>query len=430
MVLMVKGMMKAGSLPPQFQKKDAKGQHDEENRTAGSIIGEVVGSIRTVASFNAESHFVERYAKGVEAIRVADNKQAPVACVLIGTGQSSLILVMGAIFWYGFYLIDEGYVTADNEGCSKDFSDLLVKVMLPTFSMMFFMLTMGQNASQATDAVAALEASIQLFDRIDRKSSRDPFSEEGEMPSRLTGAIEARDVVFAYPTRPDFNICRGYNLVITPGQACALVGPSGSGKSTIVALLQRFYDPQEGSVLIDGVDIRTLNLAWLRAQIGMVGQEPVLFEGTVAENIARGKEGATQEDVVEAAKSANAHDFITTALGNGYDTQVGLRGGKLSGGQKQRVAIARALVRKPAVMLLDEATSALDAESEKIVQAALDDLMAKQKRTTIMIAHRLSTIRNADVIACVNKGVVVERGTHDELLGKGGLYAELVQASS
>ena len=182
--------------------------------------------------------------------------------------------------------------------------------------------------------------------------------------------------------------------------------------------------------MLDGVELKTLNLKWLRRQMGLVGQEPVLFEGSVFENIGYGKEGATQAEIEEAAEAANAHHFITEDLGDGYKTQVGLRGGKLSGGQKQRVAIARALVRKPSIMLLDEATSALDNTSEKVVQAALDEIMKQQKRTTITIAHRLSTIRGADTIAVVSTGQVVEQGTHDELLkiGPKGVYYNLVQA--
>lgn len=286
---------------------------------------------------------------------------------------------------------------------------------------------LGIAMSMSVDAKAAAKAAVRLFKTIDRVSKLDPASKEGGELQSMRGVIEVRDVVFAYPTRATFNILNGYSLEVAAGQMVALCGPSGSGKSTIISLIERFYDPQSGQVMLDGVDIKSLNVRWLREQIGLVGQEPVLFTGTVAENIMYGKTGATQADVEEAAGLANAHDFVVQ-LSEGYETQVGLRGGRLSGGQKQRVAIARAIVRKPSVLLLDEATSALDNESEKIVQKALDEIMSKQKRTTVTIAHRLSTIRHADAIAVVNKGVVVEKGTHDELLGQGGLYFDLVEA--
>ena len=214
-----------------------------------------------------------------------------------------------------------------------------------------------------------------------------------------------------------------FRLVVAAGTTVAIVGESGSGKSTVVQLIERFYDPQSGTVLLDDVDIRTLNLHWLRAQIGLVSQEPVLFNMTVADNIRYGRPDATLESVIAAAKAANAHSFIE-ALPEGYDTLLGEGAIQLSGGQKQRVAIARAVVKDPKVLLLDEATSALDAESERVVQDALDKLMVG--RTTIVIAHRLSTIKDADSIAVVYKGHLVEQGTHEDLVAKGGSYARLV----
>jgi ATP-binding cassette subfamily B (MDR/TAP) protein 1 len=241
----------------------------------------------------------------------------------------------------------------------------------------------------------------------------DAFSDGGICPPKPEGTIVLHEVVFAYPTALDHLICRGYNLTIAAGQSCALCGPSGSGKSTLIQLLERFYDPLSGSVLLDGHDLKTLNIGWLRAQIGLVGQEPTLFIGTVAENIAYGKPGATESEIEAAARMANAHDFISTTLQNGYQTEVGQGGAKLSGGQKQRVAIARAIIKQPAVLLLDEATSALDNESEKVVQAALDSLMAKQKRTTVTVAHRLTTIRNSDVIFVVKEGATTRSFASD-----------------
>ena len=251
------------------------------------------------------------------------------------------------------------------------------------------------------------------------------MSEEGEKPEKFDSTIEIKGVTFAYPTRPDIKVMEDFSLDIEVGKTYALVGPSGCGKSTIIQLILRFYDPLSGEVLVGGRDVRELNTRWLRQNIGVVSQEPVLFDTTIAENIKYGKEGATDEEMKAAAISANAHDFISK-LPDGYSTLVGEAGTQLSGGQKQRIAIARALIRDPKILLLDEATSALDTESESVVQQALDS--AREGRTTIIVAHRLSTIQNADVIASISNGRIVEKGTHSELMDKEGLYFELVTA--
>jgi len=431
-VLMSVAMAAMMPIPDQKQDdKDAK-----QNKSAGSVVGEVVLSIRTVASFNAEQQFFDDYSAQVDAIFKKGVPRALTGGSANGVAMGLMYVIFGVQIYYGFWLMEGGHlletsVVRDASGCvTTDLTGFFDKVMVPIMAMMMVMMQMATMAMIATDATSAAEAAKKLFERFDRESSCDPFSELGATLPAVKGHLQFTGVAFSYPTAEQFKICTGLTLEVQPGQVCALCGPSGSGKSTVIALLQRFYDPTSGSVLLDGVELKTLNLNWLRKQMGMVGQEPVLFEGTVAENIGYGKEGATQAEIEEAAEAANAHQFITEDLGDGYKTQVGLRGGKLSGGQKQRIAIARALVRKPSIMLLDEATSALDNTSEKIVQAALDEIMKKQKRTTITIAHRLSTIRGADTIAVVSTGQVVEQGTHDELLkiGPKGVYYNLVQA--
>ena len=304
-------------------------------------------------------------------------------------------------------------------------------VLIAVFAMMNGAQGFGNGFGAVANYAGGLVGAGILSPIISRKSRIDPFSGEGLQPTAVVGDIEVKDVVFAYPSALEHNVCNGYSLCVQAGQTVALCGASGSGKSTIIQLIERFYDPQGGVVMLDGVDIKTLNVRWLRAQLGLVSQEPVLFMGSVSSNIAYGKKGATQEEIEEAAKMANAHEFIMNDLHEKYESDVGMRGGKLSGGQKQRVAIARAIIKKPAVLLLDEATSALDNTSEKIVQAALDEIMTKLKRTTIVIAHRLSTIRNADKIAVVDKGKIVEEGTHDDLLSKpGSMYSNLVIAQA
>jgi len=278
-------------------------------------------------------------------------------------------------------------------------------------------------------------AAAKIYYTIDRNPPIDSSKEGGIAMDKAIGKVELKDVKFSYPSRPNIEVLKSFSLVVEPGQSVALVGSSGSGKSTIIQLIERFYDPLSGVVEVDNVPIQDLNLPWLRQQIGLVSQEPTLFEGSFAENVAFGLIGSKWESlegqerrdlVIEACKKANAHDFILK-LPKGYDTNIGQRGLLISGGQKQRVAIARAIIKDPKILLLDEATSALDTSSERIVQDALD--RASKCRTTITIAHRLSTIKGCDLIVVMSKGQIVEKGTHSELIAMpNGMYHGLVEA--
>ena len=271
------------------------------------------------------------------------------------------------------------------------------------------------------DFSKAIGASDRVFALLDRQPK---VTGGTETIDAVSGAVALQGVRFAYPTRPDAVVLDGMTMTIQPGEVVALVGPSGGGKSTIAALLSRFYDPQDGQVLLDGTPLPALDTDWLREQVGVVSQEPILFAASIIDNIRYGRPGASEEEVRAAAVAANAHDFIS-GFPEGYETLVGERGVRLSGGQKQRVAIARAILKDPSVLVLDEATSALDAESEHLVQEALDRLMAG--RSTLVIAHRLSTVRDADRVVVLDQGRVAQSGTHDELIAVDGLYRRLVE---
>ncbi|MBA0680121.1 hypothetical protein Goari_011841 [Gossypium aridum] len=387
---------------------DAKLMYEE----ASQVANDAVGSIRTVASFCAEEKVMQLYKKKCEGPMKTGIKQGLISGTGFGVSFFFLFSVYATSFYAGAQLVEHGYTT---------FRDVF---------QVFFALTMAaigisQSSSFAPDSGKAKSAAASIFAIIDRESKIDPSDESGMKLENVKGDIELHHVSFKYPSRPDIQILRDLSLSIRSGKTVALVGESGSGKSTVISLLQRFYDPDSGRISLDGVDIQKLQLKWLRQQMGLVSQEPVLFNDTIRANIAYGKGGnATEAEILAASELANAHKFISS-LQQGYDTVVGERGVQMSGGQKQRIAIARAIVKSPQILLLDEATSALDAESERVVQAALDRVVVN--RTTVVVAHRLSTIKNADVIAVVKNGVVVEKGKHDTLINiKGGFYASLV----
>ncbi|KAJ3065909.1 Multidrug resistance protein 1 [Podochytrium sp. JEL0797] len=380
---------------------------------AGAVAEQVIAGIRTVYSFSLQSRFADKYDKKLERAEKSDQQRG----ITLGIGFGSFMLVMfctyGLAFWYGSQLVIQDRMAGE---------DVLVTFM----SLMMGSMALMMVSPNLSAVGSARGAAYKIFGTIDRIPEIDSFSGEGMKPEVMEGRIEFKGVGFAYPTRLETAIFDDFNITIEPGQTVAFVGPSGSGKSSTVQLIQRFYDPLSGTVSLDGRDLKSLNVTWLRHQIGIVSQEPCLFNTSIKQNILMGAidENVSEAQLHAACVMANCHNFIMK-LPQGYDTTVGEHGGMLSGGQKQRIAIARALIKNPRILLLDEATSALDTQSERIVQSALDSV--SKGRTTIVIAHRLSTIKNADKIVVLDKGKIVELGTHNELLALGGVYFELVE---
>ncbi|BAT76977.1 hypothetical protein LR48_Vigan01g291500 [Vigna angularis] len=386
---------------------DAKKLYEE----ASQVANDAVGSIRTVASFCAEKRVMELYQEKCEGPIKAGIRRGVISGISYGASFFMLYAVYACSFYAGARLVEDGKST---------FSD----VFRVFFAFSMAAMGISQSGSLVPDSTNSKSAAASVFAILDRKSQIDASDDSGLTLEEVKGEIEFKNVSFKYPTRPDVQIFRDLCLTIRSGKTVALVGESGSGKSTVISLLLRFYDPDSGHITLDGKEIKSMQIKWLRQQMGLVSQEPVLFNDTIRANIAYGKGGdATEAEVIAAAELANAHNF-TSSLQEGYDTIVGERGIQLSGGQKQRVAIARAIVKNPKILLLDEATSALDAESEKVVQDALERVMVN--RTTVVVAHRLSTIKGADLIAVVKNGVIAEKGKHEALLRKEGDYASLV----
>jgi ATP-binding cassette subfamily B protein len=376
---------------------------------AGEVAEESIAGIRTVRAFVAEPEEAKRYGSAVGKALALARRRILAGGTFMAVASFASYAAAALVFWYGGRLVLNGQMSVGQ------LTSFLIYTLIVAFSM-------GGLADLWADFMRATGAAERVFELIDRVPAIPPSG--GEQPAAAQGAVALAGVHFAYPTRPEMPVLSGVDLTIAPGEVVALVGPSGAGKSTVAALLLRYYDPQGGQVLFDGHDVRTLDPRWLRAHIGTVAQEPILFSTTVAENIRYGRPGASDAEVEDAARAANAHPFVTR-FPESYQTLVGERGIQLSGGQKQRVAIARALLKDPRLLVLDEATSALDAESEHLVREALERLM--RGRTTLIIAHRLSTVKGADRVVVLDGGRIVQSGPHSRLVAEDGLYRRLVE---
>lgn len=387
----------------------------------GTVVEEVFSSIRNAVAFGTQDKLARQYNEHLIVAEFWGRKMKTVLASMLGAMMTIVYLNYGLAFWMGSRYLVKGEMSL------SDVLTILLAVMIGAFSL-------GNIGPWLQAFTTATAAASKMYSTIDRVSPLDPTSKEGRKLETLQGGVELRGVKHIYPSRPEVTVMDGVNLVVEAGKTTALVGASGSGKSTIVGLVERFYDPVGGDVLLDGVNVQELNLHWLRQQISLVQQEPVLFATTIYHNIRHGLIGTqyehfeddkVREMIYNAARMSNAHDFVSS-LPEGYETNVGERGFLLSGGQKQRIAIARAIVSDPKILLLDEATSALDTKSEGVVQAALD--RAAQGRTTIVIAHRLSTIKTADKIVVMSQGRIVEQGNHNDLLERKQAYYNLVEA--
>ncbi|KGN60047.1 ABC transporter B family member 13 isoform X1 [Cucumis sativus] len=375
---------------------------------AGKTAEEVIAQIRTVYSYVGESKALEKYSESLQNALKLGKRSGFAKGFGVGFTYSLLFCAWALLLWYASILV----LHHETNG-GKAFTTII--------NVIFSGFALGQAMPNLAAIAKGRVAAANIFSMIDADYESSSRSNNGVALSSVAGKIEFSEVSFAYPSRPQL-IFDKLSFSISAGRTVAVVGPSGSGKSTIVSMVQRFYEPSSGKILLDGHDLRTLELKWLRRQMGLVSQEPALFNTTIAANILFGQENATMDEIIAAAEVANAHSFIQE-LPDGYSTQVGERGIQLSGGQKQRIAIARAVLRNPKILLLDEATSALDSESELIVQQALVRIMLN--RTTIIIAHRLSTIQEADTIFVLKNGQIVESGNHSELMSKNGEYAAL-----
>jgi len=381
----------------------------QDNLAASQVIvEESLQSIVSVKAFANEVHETTRYSSRLGdflslALRAAAPRAAFIAFIIFSFSVALIVVI-----WAALTMLEAGEIQTP---------------ALSRFAALSGMI--AASFAQFSELITQLQRTLGATDRVRELLCEPTEPDQACEPRRFRGEIEMHDITFAYPSRPEAVVLKEFGFKAEAGQRIALVGPSGSGKTTTVSLLFRFYEPNQGDILIDGTPARDMPLPLLRRNLALVPQEVLLFGGNIRENIAYGRPDATEAEIIEAARKANAHQFIEK-LPEGYDTLVGERGTQLSGGQRQRIAIARAILANPAILILDEATSSLDAESERLVQDALDKLM--ENRTSLIIAHRLSTVRRCDQILVMSAGTIVERGTHDELIAKpGGLYGTLAR---
>lgn len=384
----------------------AKAQHQSTQ-----VAIEAVKNHMMVISFGCSLKVLQLFDKTQENPLRKSKKKSWVAGITTGLSPCLLILTRALEFWYAGTLVQSRQVSAAD--VFKTYCILMTTGKL-----------IAEAGSMTSDLAKGANAVTSVFKVLDRNSICPEKSQvrDDKKKKQIIGRIEFENVDFTYPTRPRCRILQNFSLDVKAGTSLGLVGKSGCGKSTIIGLIQRFYDVDGGKVRIDGMDVRDMNIVWYRGFTALVSQEPAIFSGSVRDNIAFGKPNADEDEIVEAAKVANAHEFISS-LKDGYDTDCGEHGIQLSGGQKQRIAIARAIIRNPTILLLDEATSALDTQSEQVVQEALNRIVSG--RTTIIVAHRLNTIRSVDSIAFLGEGKVVEHGTYQQLMKKRGSFYSL-----
>lgn len=384
----------------------------EMHQKASIVLEDAVRNIYTIVAYCASTKVMELYKLQLADILKRSLVHGMGIGFVFGLSQFLLFSCNAFLLWYIAVSVKDGRI---------NLVTALKEYMVLTFATFALMEPFGL----APYILKRRKSLASVFQIIDREAKINPDDNEGLKPPNVYGSIELRNVDFYYPTQPDVFVLRNFSLKVGGGQTVALVGASGSGKSTILSLIERFYDSVAGQALLDGRDLKSYNLRWLRSHMGLVQQEPVIFSTSIRENIIYARHNATEAEIKEAARIANAHQFISS-LPQGYDTHVGMRGVDLTPGQMQRIAIARVVLKNAPILLLDEPSSAIESESNRMVQEALDTLIMGNK-TTILVAHRAVSIRNVDNIVVLNDGNIVEQGTHDALMQRNGLYVQLMQ---